>query len=276
MADTSAPGALHEQLERWTAAGLIDSVQASRIEAAEQERAAALPTRRLPLVAEVLGYLGAVIAVTAIVVAVHQIWKHVPAVAQLAVAGVIGAGLLLAGAALPTERDPAFARLRSVLWVLSTAGCAAFVAVLTGRYLHLADTDVALAAEGAWLACAVPLWWRTKSALQHVATFGGAVALVETGVERIDPHAGSFAFGMALWTLALAWGLAVSRGYLVPPSIGILLSGGGVLTGDHRHGPARRRRAGCGDGRWPAGGRNPSAPGAGHRYRSDRHPLCHP
>jgi Predicted membrane protein (DUF2157) len=231
MAQSSVPGSLREQLERWTAAGLIDSVQADRIEAAEQERAAALPRRKLPLVAEVLGYLGAVIAVTAIVVVLHQIWKHVPAVAQLAVAGVIGVGLLLAGAAVRADSDPAFARLRSVLWVLSAAGVAAFVAVLTRRYLHLADTDVALAAEAALLACSVPHWWRTKSALQQVATFGGAVALVETGVHRIDQHAGSLASGIALWMLALAWGIAVSRRYLVPRSIGMLLSGGGVLTG---------------------------------------------
>lgn len=231
MAESPVPGALREQLERWTAAGLIDSVQASLIEAAEQEHAAALPRRRLPLVAEVLGYLGAVIAVTAIVVAVHQIWKQVPAVAQLTVAGVIGVGLLLAGAALPTDRDPAFARLRSVLWVLSTAAVAAFVAVLTRRYLDLAGADVALAAEAAWLACAVPLWWWTKSTLEQVATFGGLVALIETGLGRIDPHAGSFASGIALWALALAWGIAVARGYLVPRLIGILLSGVGVLVG---------------------------------------------
>src|SRR5215470_15778461 len=137
MAESPVPGALHEQLARWTAAGLIDSDQADRIEAAEREHAAALPRRRLPLVAEVLGYVGAVIAITAIVVSVHQIWKHVPAAVELATAGVITVGLLLAGAALRTDGDPAFARLRSVLWLLSTAGAAALAAILARRYVHL-------------------------------------------------------------------------------------------------------------------------------------------
>jgi hypothetical protein len=242
MAESPAPGVLHEQLERWTAAGLIDADQADRIEAAEQERAAAPPAlgngppeataarRRLPLVAEVLGYLGAVIAVTAIVVTVHQIWKHVPPAAELALAGVVAVGLLLAGAALRTDGDPALARLRTALWLLSTAGAAAFVAVLTRRYLHLPNADVALATAAGWLVCAVPFWWRTRAALQHLAAFAGAVALVETGVDRIDPHAGSFTFGIVMWVLALAWGIAVSRGYLVPRTIGMLLSGVGVLV----------------------------------------------
>jgi LPXTG-motif cell wall-anchored protein len=231
MAESPVPGALREQLARWTAVGLIDSDQADRIEAAERERAAALPRRRLPLVTEVLGYVGAVIAITAIVVTVHQIWKHVPAAVELATAGAIAVGLLLAGAALRTDSDLALARLRSVLWLFSTAGAAAFVAVLTRRYLHLVYLDVTLATAAAWLVCALPLWWRTRSPLQHLAAFGGAVTLLETGMDRIDPHAGTFASGLALWVLALAWGIAVSRGLLVPAPIGMVLSGAGVLTG---------------------------------------------
>src|SRR5262249_27844374 len=156
------PGALREQLARWAAAGLIDPDQADRIEATERERAVAFPGRRLPLVAEVLGYVGAVIAITAIVVTVHQIWKHVPTAAEMATAGVIAVGLLLAGAALRTDADPALARLRSALWLLSMACAAAFVAVLTGRYLQLADADGALMTAAASLVYAVPLSCPTR------------------------------------------------------------------------------------------------------------------
>ena len=231
MAESPDPGVLREQLARWIAAGLIDTDQADRIEAAERERAATLPRRRLPLVAEVLGYVGAVIAMTAIVVTVHQIWKHVPTAVEMATAGLIAVGLLLAGGAVRTDIDAALARLRSVLWLLSTASAAAFVAVLTSRYLHLADADVAVTTAAASLALAVPLWWRTRSALQHLAVFGAAVALLETGIDRIDPHAGIFTFGIAMWVIALAWGIAVSRGCLAPASVGMLLSGAAALVG---------------------------------------------
>jgi len=233
MAASSSPdpGALREQLARWTAAGLIDKNQAGRIEAAERERAVTLPPRRLPLVAEVLGYVGAVIAVTAIVVTVHQVWKHVPAGVELATAGVIAVGLLLAGTTLRTGTDPALARLRSVLWLLSAAGAAAFAALLTGRYLRLDDANVALTTAAASLVYAVGLLRRNRSALQHLAAFAAAVAVLEASIDRIDPDAGNFTFGIALWMLALAWGIAVARGRLVPAPIGMLTCGAAALAG---------------------------------------------
>lgn len=231
MAEAPDPAALRDQLARWTAAGLIDKDQAERIEAAERERAVTLPRRRLPLVAEVLGYVGAVVAITAIVVTVHELWKHVPTAVEMATAGVIAVGLLLAGLALRTDTDPALARLRSVLWLLSTAGAAAFAAVLTGGYLHVADVIAALTTSAVSLVYAVPLWWRNRSTLQQLAAFGAAIAVLETGVDWIDPSAGAFTFGIALWVLAVAWGIAVARGNLVPAPVGMLLSGAGALVG---------------------------------------------
>jgi predicted membrane protein DUF2157 len=230
MTESTAARALHEQLDRWTAAGIIDVGQASRIEAAEQARAVAQPRRRLPLVAEVLGYLGAVLAATAIGVALRQVWKHVPPAAWLTFAAVLAIGMLVAGALVRPQTEPAFARLRSVLWLLATASAAAFAAVLTTKFLHLSNNSVALSAETAWLICAIPMWWRTRSAVQQAAAFGGAIALIETGLDRIDPHAGSFAYGLTLWVLAFAWGAAVARGYLVPRITGLLLSGLGALV----------------------------------------------
>jgi hypothetical protein len=231
MSDSGGTTLLREQLQKWTAAGLIDADQAGRIEAAEQARAHFQPRRRVPLVAEALGYLGSVLAATAIGVALHQVWRHVPPAAWLAFAAMLGVGLLAAGALVKTGDEPAFARLRSVLWLLATASAAGFTVILTGKYLHLADSSVALSAEAAWLACAIPLWWLTRSAVQQAATFGGAIALAETGLDKIDPHAGAFGYGLTLWALAVVWGVAAARGYVVPRITGLLLSGAGALTG---------------------------------------------
>ena len=231
MTEPAASPALREQLARWTAAGLIGADQAQRIEAAEQERLAAAPRRRLPLIAEVLGYVGAAIAITAATVTVHQFWKNVPAAVELAVAAVIAIGLLAAGAATRTGGDRAFGRLRSVLWLLATASITAFAAVLTHRYLHLPDRDVAVISAATWTACAIPLWWQTRSALQHLAAFGGAIALIETILDLFDPSIGGFWYGLALWIVAALWAAGAYRGYLPPRTAGILLSGAGLLTG---------------------------------------------
>lgn len=231
MADQAGATTLREQLARWTAAGLIDAAQAGRIEAAEMERMTMTPRRRLPLVAEVLGYAGAAIAITAAGITVRQFWKNVPPVAELAFAGIVAIGLLVAGAAIRTDAEPAFARLRSVLWLLATASVTGFVAVLTHVYLHLSDRNVALLSEAAWLACSIPLWWRTRSVVQQLAAFGGVVAVVETGLDRLDPGAGSFAYGLALWIVAGAWGIASWRGYLIPRTVGLLLSAAGMMIG---------------------------------------------
>jgi Predicted membrane protein (DUF2157) len=233
MPDSAGTMLLREQLQRWTAAGLIDADQAGRIEAAEVARANAQPqsARRLPLVAEVLGYLGAVLAATAIAVALRHVWTHVPPAAWLTLASVLSVAFLIAGALIRPAGEPAFARLRSVLWLLATAGAAGFVAVLTTKFLHLGNSSVAVSVAGTWLICAIPFWWRTRSALQQVAAFGGAIALVETGLDRFDPHAGTLTYGFALWALASVWGAATARGYLLPRVTGLVISGVGALTG---------------------------------------------
>jgi hypothetical protein len=231
MPDSDAALALAEQLDRWTASGLIDADQASRIGAAELARNAAAPRRRLPLVAEVLGYVGAVIAITAAGVVIHQFFRHVPPAAELAFAAVVAIGLTVAGTAIRTGAEPAFARLRSVLWLLATAGAASFVAILSLKYLHLSGSSAALLAEGAWLACAIPMWWLTRSVVQHLSVFAGAAALVETSVGRIHPNVGSFGIGLVLWIVAVLWGLAVYRGYLTPRTAGLLVAGAGTLVG---------------------------------------------
>jgi hypothetical protein len=231
MTEPAAGPTLHEQLARWTAAGLIDADQAARIEDAERQRLVVAPRRRLPLVAEVVGYVGAVIAITAATVTVHQFWRHVPAVAELTLAAAIAIGLLTAGAATRAGLDPAFARLRSVLWLLATASVTAFAAVLAHSYLHMSNRDAAIMSAATWTACSIPLWWRTRSALQHLAAFAGAVALTETVLDRLQSGVGSFGYGLALWIVAALWAAGTYRRYFPPRTAGILLSCAGLLTG---------------------------------------------
>jgi hypothetical protein len=230
--DTSKSGKTMEaNPARSAAVGLINPDQADRIEAATLARVTGSPHRRIPLAAEALGYAGAVIAIVAAGVTVRQVGTRIPPGAQLAFAAVTAAALMVAGSVLRAAAEPAFARLRSVLWLASTAATASFVAVLTTRFLHLHGTSVVLLAAGAWTACAVPLWWRSRSALQHLALFAGIAALAETGLERLDRGVPFWAFGVVLWILSVLWGIAVNREYLRPHAAGLFASGAGLLIG---------------------------------------------
>jgi hypothetical protein len=111
---------LRDELDRWTAAGIIDEDQAARMESAERERTgaggpAARGRRASPLVAEVLGYLGAAIAISASFVAVRQLWPKTPSTAMLWFTAGAAVVLIAIGAVLPAGGQPAYARLRSVL-----------------------------------------------------------------------------------------------------------------------------------------------------------------
>lgn len=245
MSASPAGPALHEQLARWTEAGLIDAEQASRIEAAEATKIGApeparadlhagppaSPHRRQPLVVEALGYLGAIIAIVAGATVVQHFWHNVPPSAELAFAGIVAAVLLAVGAVLRTAGDPAIGRLRSVLWLISTASAAAFVAVLAYQIWHLHDNQAALLAEGTGTIYAIVLWWRTRSTLQHLAVFAGTAALVATAIHQIAPGTSAWGPGLAIWVLAALWGIAVHLGYLIPRTAGFVAAGIGLLLG---------------------------------------------
>jgi hypothetical protein len=239
MARSASGPALLEQLTRWTELGLIDAGQAAGIEAAEASRAAspqpASPQpapRRQPLVVEALGYLGAVLAVVAGLIAARQLWPHVPAGTELACAAVAAIVLLVAGALLQTRDQPPLGRLRSVLWLLSAGSLAAAVGLLTGHHFgNLALTSSLLVTEAVATAYAAVLWWRFRRALQHLAVFGGTVALIGTAIAREWPGVMPWGFGAALWALSLLWGIAVWRGRLVPLAAGYVAAAVGLLAG---------------------------------------------
>lgn len=227
---------LRDQLDRWTAAGIIDAGQAARMESAEQARAGAggvsSPGRRaLPLVVEVLGYVGAVIAISAGFVAVRQVWPRVPSTAMLSFTAVAAVLLIVIGAVLRTGGQPAYGRLRSVLWLLATAAGTDCATIVANEVLRLGDHGLLLTSAAAWAGLAIPLWWFGKSALQHVVMFGGLVALLAAGLYQAEPVISLTGYGTAIWILSALWGLAAYRRYLVPPAAGLAVASGGVLGG---------------------------------------------
>jgi len=233
----SPPGPeLREQLEGWMAQGLVDAGQMARIEAAEAARSSGVAplatARRMPLVAEALAYVGAVFTVVAGFIAVPQLWPNITAGAELAFAGVTAAVLLLVGLVLLTDADPPVARLRSFMWLASTAGFAAFAGLLVGPWFwDLAPSTGALVAEAGVTAYAVALWSRSRATLQHLAAFFAIATLIATGIGKASPGSEPWGLGLGIWVLSLLWGGAVHRGNLPPRTAGYIAAGIGLLVG---------------------------------------------
>ncbi len=223
---------LHEQLQRWLAEGLIDTGQAARIEVAEAARAsspASSSSRRTPLVVEALGYLGGTLAIVAGLIVTPMLWPHIPVIAELAIAAIATAALGIAGVVLRAGHNPSFLRLRSVLWLMSAIGFAAFTAVLATQTWDLGDDGAALVTALAATAYAVLLWWRTRATLQHLAMFAGAAGVTAAAIASAGLPPG--VPGLGIWGLGILWALAVHRGYLVPPAAGYAVAGLALLTG---------------------------------------------
>ena len=227
MPDLLTASGLHDLLRRWVADGLIDAGQADRIEAAEAVRRAPAgppgtagplrgPGQRRGLVVEALGYLGGALAVVAGFIAVDQLWPRIPTSAELAFAAGGTVALLGAGAAIRMDNNPPLRRLRSVLWLMSTASLAAFMGVLAAQVWDLRGISVGVAMAAASTAYATALWWRTRAPLQHLAMFASAAVLVGTGIAQAGPGLRDWAPGLGVWGLSALWAAAVYRGYLVP------------------------------------------------------------
>jgi Predicted membrane protein (DUF2157) len=252
MTELSSDADLRRQLDRWVAQGLIDASQATRIEVAETARAEQAPgspaesqaagevravsrtpsaTSRAPLVAEALGYCGGVLAIAAGILMVREFWRGIPTGAELALAAVASIGLGAAGAALQATSHAVFRRLRSALWLMSTASLAAFAGVLAEQVWKFSPVSTALVAAAAATAYGAALWLRTRALLQHLAMFASAAVLVGTAVARLGPDSGTWGPGLGVWALSVLWVVAVTRGYLAPRATGYFAAGIGLLIG---------------------------------------------
>ena len=250
MTPESGPGPLlHEHLARWTAEGLIDAGQAARIAAAEAARVQTSGSsvsahqavserpppdrtaRRRPLIVEALGYVGGTLAIAAGFGLIPILWPDIHTSAQLAIAAIAAIAFFAAGSVLRVGDDPAFRRLRSVLWLLSTGGLAAFVGLVATQIWKLGPTSTVLVASAATTEYAVLLWWRSRTPIQHLAVFVSTAVAVGAGIARLSPGAYPWAAGLAVWGISLLWGVAAHRDYLLPRAVGYVAAATGLLVG---------------------------------------------
>ena len=131
VTDSQVPrGSLAHQLERWRRAGVISAAQAAAITRLETPSASTTRVPRSAIIAEAVGYVGAILAVVGLGLIVARYWADLNTPVRLAGSGVLALAFGLGGGGVP-ETAPPRRRLRWFLWLASTAAAGLFAAVAT-------------------------------------------------------------------------------------------------------------------------------------------------
>jgi hypothetical protein len=232
---------LAELLARWVSEGLIAPEQASAIlahELAHEGAAASAPLRapateappaleplgarpvpeaakaprprRIPVVAEALGYLGGILGTVGIVLLVARYWPDMATGGRLALSGGGALALLGAGALVHEESDPALARLRGFLWLASSAASALFGGVLMADAIDVErDATIALGCSAAVALQTGELWWRRDRPLQQLPFLASLVVFMGALVAEL---ADGWPSGIMVWLVGVAYvGLGLQR-----------------------------------------------------------------
>lgn len=139
----AAPVTLEQHVQWWRDAGLITPDQAAAIIDQEDRwsrDAAPVPTqsstipamRRMPSVVEALGYIGGVLSLVGVGLLLSRYWTDMSFGVRVGLGVGVALGLMVAGALVHEDTEPALQRLRWTLWLLSSAAAgftAAFVMI---------------------------------------------------------------------------------------------------------------------------------------------------
>ncbi|TCM50573.1 HAD family hydrolase [Kribbella sp. VKM Ac-2568] len=197
--------------------------------------------RRTALVTETLAYLGGVVVLVGAGLIAARYWPDLHETTRLGIAGVAAAVLLCAALAVPTDK-PAGRRMRTVIWLLSTAAASLFFGLLGGEVLgwRAIDTTLLIGVGTALYSAALWLWSGRAAALQLAFLTATLVSAGAIGAHLEQPYWP----GLAVWFAALEWlllghseivpsrrptqvaasiGLLVGIGLTLPQDIGILL-----------------------------------------------------
>jgi hypothetical protein len=237
-------GDLDRGLAEWVTAGLLTDAQAAAIRGREEaapRRPRSVAAGGIPVVTEILGYVGGALAVGAILTLMGNYWDRLGTLGRVGLPGAVAAATYAAGFLVGRVDAPSARRLEQFLLFLGVAatGFASGVVVhdaccggapadpAEARYLawsSLAGFVAASAAGGV-------VYRLRRTALQHLA-LGIAVA---GACLAVDPLGGE---GMPIWlpgillvVVSLGWGALTVRGRLAPADVGLALASLGLLVG---------------------------------------------
>lgn len=145
------PSALDRQLHRWVRNGLISEEAAGAIrsfehgDGARRRAPAVAPSRSVPFLVEVLGYLGTALAGAAGAVFLARIWNDLALAGRLVIPAVGSVVFLGAGSFVARSEDPVAQRLAGFLWLLGAAATGWFTATLAADAADASERVTTLA-----------------------------------------------------------------------------------------------------------------------------------
>lgn len=222
---------LERRLHRWVREGLISEETAAAIwdlerasPTATAEAPAPTPTaRRVPVLTEVIGYLGAALAAAAVAVFVTRTWDELTTWQRLTTAGAGGLAFLGAGSAIHRSREPAVQRLAALLWLIGTGAGAGFAGIVAADVADVADRQVLVWVGATSALLGGVLYAYRRWALLQLALVGGLAMLV--GAALFDHP---FRIGLGLTALGAAWAVLGALRVLAPPSASLAI--GSILA----------------------------------------------
>jgi hypothetical protein len=226
--DVSRRG-LVRHLEIWEERGLISPAQERAILEFEGGRPEVETRRGVPPITEVIGYLGAALAIAAGVVLIGPRWDEIDHLWRVLGAGGIAAATFVAGWLLRKNTEPAIGRLAAVLWTLSAGAVAATMALLA--FDVRADQEPA-PWGGFAVGLTVALYGSVLNQLRPsvplaLVVYGGVLGTiggagnwaVEAGWTWADEN--EWWFGVAMLAVSVLW-IAAGRVGALPPGNAVI------------------------------------------------------
>ncbi|MBI3648761.1 MAG: DUF2157 domain-containing protein [Actinobacteria bacterium] len=203
-------------VEEWVRQNLITAQEADAI--LSFERSAHATSRRIPLVAEAVGYLGAALAFAAGVTLLGPRYPDFARGVKLAMPVAVALALLATGLPLRRNEEPAIRRFAGVLWLLSTGAVAWLLAEAVFDVDEPATSALLIVGVGT-TAYALALYRWLRNTTTQIALFASVlVALFGIG-NLATPSGGSTSqvwYGVSLWALGVAWAVGGWRGLVEP------------------------------------------------------------
>jgi hypothetical protein len=218
---------LDGDLERWTAHGLITPEQAASISAFEADATAP----RSGFLVEALGYVGAALAVGAVLTLAGRVWEDLSAESHVAVLALVAAVLFLGGWMLRDRDEPPLRRLADVLLSGAVVVSAFLASEATSEFAGWRDERAAISGGVAGAIVGGLLWHRRRHTLELIIVVGALFVAVINTVSYLAPDSTPVLAGSVIWVLGVAVFVAGHFNLLVPRTAALVLGSAGILIG---------------------------------------------